>query len=886
MKPRFHIILSIIIFICILIFGFTHKISSGDKEMLLWSEGSLVWDDFTEVRNMDDDYVATIYSNIACPNLITENTSKVYAFMNPNISERLKDEYDSYNVLNHEQYHFNITEYCARLLRKDLVSRGLGGLSLKTIKDLKIKYIKKLDSLQKAYDSITDHNSNWKEQRQWELKIDDWLRQTSYYENEDIYEYYDFSKNRTRFFRSIYFTFTHKILTSYPIGEKDIKHGETYEILYNGHKEKIVKFFKDGKLINGGYFETAITKIIEKEKDVFEVHYLNSDESYNQNLKVSLRVSSLDAKNNLTTHYFNGNRERIEKNSIYETIWRYDSNTESYYSTYLDKKGRITLNKEGVYHQKRVLDEKERTILIENYDKRRRLKNDKEYIARRELVYNEENRKIYYRLYDEKENFAFHLGDYHLAYDYDERGNVIKVTSLNKDGKPTYDDNGASIYEYTYDLFDREILIKRFNKTHQPIIANDDYFKQVKEYDSLGRIQLLAYYYPDYVLKYSDDLWGATKYIYEGDSIIKEQNLDAYGDIVQNENNVAITKKRFNRRNKMISEIYLDVDGSFAKMDDGIVEYRYQYDEHGNTIETSTYDSIGSLKEFESDVAIIKWEYDENGNKSSTTYFNANNELAIATDRITYNIYEYRKDGKLLERRNYDINKKSTSLNGVFKTKFVLNNAGLDSIQFQYESNGKLKKGVAITRFYYNKYNNLTRTEYYDSSNRRIRNLEGVSAVNYIYNKRQYKVGNVYFNEYNRRTNNNDGVSFEFWALNELGHTVYLKYLDKKSKPAIGPNGYHKIEYEWASLGETTRTSYFGTDLKPIEDEYGTAIYEYELEPSGMYTQIKRYNKKGELSENTLGTAISKYTPYLDGLYYLDEELNALGEVVNDSISK
>lgn len=786
MRPRFHIILSSILLVCILIFGFTHKKGSGNKEMLSWSKRSLVWDDFTEVRNMDKDYVATIYSNISCPNVITDNNSKVYAFMNPNISERLKDEHDSYNVLVHEQYHFNITEYCTRLLRKDIVSKGLGGLSLKTIKDLKRKYAKKLDSLQNVYDSITDHNSNWKEQRQWELQIDDWLRQTSYYENEDIYEYYDFTKNRTRFFRSIYFTFTHKILTSYPTGEKEIKHGETYEILYKGHKEKIVKFYKDGKLINGGYFETAITRIIEKEKGVFEVHYLNSDESYNQELKASLSVSRLDKNNNMTIHYFDGNGERIEKNSIYETKWRYNSNAESYYSTYLDKKGRVIKNNEGVYHQKRVLDKKERTILIENYDKRRRLKNDLEHVARRELSFNEKNRKIYYRLYDENGNYALHLGDYHLAYDYDERGNIIRVTSLNKEGKPTFDDNGASIYEFTYDLYDRETQMKRFNKAHQPIIANDDYFRQVKEYDSLGRIQLLAYYYPDHVLKYSDALWGATKYIYEGDSIIKEQNLDAYGDIIQNENNVAIIKKRFDKKNKLISEIYLDVDGSFAKMDDGIVEYRYQYDKHGNTSETSSYDSIGKLKEFEADVAIIKWEYDNYGNKSSTTYFNTNNELAHTADSITYNIYKYRKDGKLLERKNYDINMQPASLNGVFKTKFVLNKAGLDSIQFEYEPNGKLKKGVAITRFYYNKYNNLKRTEYFDSSNRRIKNPEGVSAVNFIYNKRQFKVGNVYFNEYNRRTNNNNGVSFEFWALNELGHTVYLKYVDKKSKPVVG----------------------------------------------------------------------------------------------------
>lgn len=884
--PKYHVVLSILLFVSIFIFGFSNKSSTGHKENVKWAERNVNWEDFELVRNMEEDYVATIHSNIACPDLITNNTSKVYAFMNPNLSERLKDEYDSEDVLVHEQYHFNITEYCARLLRKDLVEKGLGGLSLKTIKELKRKYSIKLDSLQDVYDSITDHSVNWKEQRQWELQIDDWLRQTAYYKNEDIYDYYDFTKNRTRFYRGIYFTFNYKLLTSYPVGEKDIDYGETYEILFQSPREKVVKFYKDGKLVNGGYFETAITKIIEKENGLYELHYLNADETYNKNLKICLKKSFIDEKNNRTDQFFNGKEKRVEKNSVYETRWKHNLEGQSYYATYLNKAGRVIANDEGIYHEKRVLDSMQRTILYENIGRRNKLKNDSKFIARRQLKFNKENKKVSYQLYDENGSFAFHLSDYHLAYEYDERGNTIRVTSLDANGKTTYDDNGASIYEFTYDLFDRETQIKRFNKDHKPIVANDDYFQQIKEYDSLGRIQFEAYYYPDHVLKYSDARWGATKYVYEGDSIVKEYNLDVHGDIVQNENNVAIVKKRFNKKKEIVSEIYLSAENSFSKMDDGVVEYRYKYNDKGKNIETKVYDSIGNLKEFEADVAIIRWDFDKNGNKSRTTYFNVKDQLAHTIDSVTYNVYKYRKDGKLLERSNYDINMKPALIDGAFKTKFTLNSAGLDLIQYEYDTNGKFKEGVAITKFYYNKYNNKVRTEYFDAGNRRYKNSEGVSATNTIYNNRQYITGYEYFDERNQPVNNRSGVSIEKWDLDELGHTKAFGYFDKNSKPVVGPTGYHKIEHEWAAVGETSRTAIYGTDLLPIEDEYGTAIYEYKLEPSGMYSQIKRYNKQGELSENTLGAAISKYTPYLDGLYYLEEELNAAGEVVNDSISK
>lgn len=886
MKHKYHLIVSSILVLCILTFGFTHKTGSGNKDMISWSETPLTWEDFEPVNYVVDDFDASINSSISCPNLITEGNSKVYAYMNPNESEKLKNEELTEQLLKHEQYHFNITEYCARLLRKDIVEKGLGGLSLKTIEYLKSKYSKTLESLHDLYDSISDHNGNWREQRQWELKIDDWLRETAYYKNEDVYDYYDFTTNRTRFFRHIYFTFTHKVLTSYPVGEKDINYGKTYEILYVTPREKVVKFYTDGKLTNGGYFETAIAKIIEKEKGLFEIHYLNADETYNQKLTTCIKKTFVDEKQNSIVSYYSHKEERIEKNSIYETRWKYNSAEHSYYSTYLNSLGRVIADEDGIYHKKKVLDSTERTILFENYDLRKKLKNDSKFIAKRQIKFNKHNQKVRYQLYDENEGFAYHLSDYHLTYDYDERGNIIRVSSLDRNGKPTYDNNGASIYEYTYDLYDRETQIKRFNKAHQPIIANDDYFKQVKEYDSLGRIKFEAYYYPDYVLKYSDALWGATKYAYEGDSIVKEHNIDAHGDLVENEYNVAVIKKRLGKNNKVLSETYLGIDGNFAKTDDGVAEYKYKYDDKGKTIETSAYDSIGKLKAFEADAAIIRWEYDDYGYKSKTSYFNIENQLAHTANGVTYNFYKNDKNGNLLERSNYDINMKPALFEGAFKTRFILNKAGLDSIKYEYNEDGRLKSGVAITRFYYNKYNNLKRTEYFDSSNRRTKNPEGVSAANTIYNKRQFRVGNIYFSENNRRTNNNDGVSFESWALNDLGHTVYLKYLDKKSKPVIGPYGYHKIEYEWASIGETTRTSLYGADLLPIEDEHGTAIYEYVLEPSGMYTQIKRYNKQGELAENTLGVAISKYTPYLDGLYYLEEELNVAGKVLNDSISK
>ena len=406
MKPKYYLIPLAILLACILIFGFTFNWSSGNKKNIIWSDRSLNWEDFELVNSMEEDYVAMIFSYISCPNLITDEDSKVYAYMNPNLSERLEGEHDSYNVLVHEQYHFNITEYIARSLRKELVTAGLGGLSFETIKSLKEKYGKKLDSLQNVYDSITDHNADTKMQRTWELKIDDWLRQTAYYTNEDIYSYYAFTENRTEYYKHIYFTATHKVLTSYPVGEKDKDYGETYQVVYENFRKKTVKFYKDGKLTNGGQFETAITKITKTKEGDFEMQYYNPDETYNTNRECHHRKSFIDDDGNRTDRYYNEEGERVAKNSVFESRWAYHPKEDSYRISYIDKKGRSILNEEGIFEVKRTLDTLDRTVTIENYDRRHHLKNDDEFIARYEADYNDDHLRTHYRLYDESGRFC------------------------------------------------------------------------------------------------------------------------------------------------------------------------------------------------------------------------------------------------------------------------------------------------------------------------------------------------------------------------------------------------------------------------------------------------------------------------------------------------
>lgn len=883
-NPLYIIIGSVLLFSLLVFAGIKYAPSFEDKPDIVWSKSPLVWDDFELVYFMEKDYVALIHSNISCPKLITDDESRVYAYMDPNESERLSGDFEGSNVLTHEQYHFNITEYCARLLRKEIVSKGVGGLTFKTMRELYKKHYELLEELQDEYDSITDHNADYYLQRQWELKIDDWLRQTAYYENDDINSYAEFRQDPTPYYKHIYFNFSDRVLTAYPVKEKEFKKGETYKIEYLDHNERIVKFYKDGKLTNGGFFETAIAKITYPDKGFSEVHYYNADESYNTDLKTSIIKSSTDENKNKVEHYYDENNERIAKGDIYETQWKYDAKKDTYYTSYLNKNGKLVDYKGGIYHKRFKLDEKQRFILFANFDRKHAPKNNADLVARYEISFSDKHKKLTYRMYDEAGDFAYHLSDYNLAYKHDERGNISKVTSLDANNEITYDRNSAAIYEYTYDLFDRETSVKRFNKDHEPMVANDDYFLQAKQYDTLGRIKNEGYYYPDYTLKYSDDMWGASTYTYKGDSLVTQHNVDAYKDHIVNNSNASRIKKRLNSKKELIEMVYLDTIGTISITDDGVVSYRYKYDHNGNTIETAAYDAFGQLNAFDGNVAIIRRKFDTNNNKIATTYYNTEDERTNDTDGLSHIKYKYNATNQIIEIANYDSEMKPTAVNKVFKTEIIVNKNGLDSLQLDYSIHRKLVEGVAIRKYNYNKFGNITKTSYYNAANKRVKNEEGISAIRNIYNKRQRLIGYEYLDEHDQYTNDNEGIAIKIGTVNEIGHQKNYAFYDKNKKPVMGPNGYHKIAYEWGSMGEVSKSSRYDQNLDLVEDENGTAIYEYELLPSGLYSEIRRYNKDQELADNNEGFAISKYLQSLDGLYYLDENYNVINEVVKDTV--
>ncbi|MDG1572009.1 DUF805 domain-containing protein [Robiginitalea sp. M366] len=881
-RPKYHLFASGLLLFGILILGFVEAGEPAALSEVKWSERPITWDDFQTREALSEEFVATIYSGISTPDQISDTSAWVYAFMSPQLSQKLKGEYDSFNVLQHEQFHFHITEYMARNMRKTFLGLGPGKVTPDRIDSLELLFHARLDSLQDVYDSITDHNADYEQQRKWELRIEDWLRQTHAYRAEKLTDYIEFSQDSSGYYKYVLLTLDHRLLFSLPASAAERAQGSSYRITHIDSSLTEVEHYQQGVLANGGYFKTAVARIFRSQKNIIETHYRDVDGSYNDGLQAAILRTEIKSSGDLRETYMDSLQQPVGLDGIFEQYWKYEPGKDSFLATYLDAEGRAIPNNDGAFHQRRYLDALGRSTQIDQLSLEGQLQNDRDGIARYSYTYGEDHLKGSYRLFDQTGKPAYHKNDYHLSYDYDRLGQIIRVRSLDMDGQPIYDNNGASIYEYTYDSSGRETSEKRFNKFHEPVVANDDYFLRVTEYDSLGRTSFQAFYYPDYVLKFDQNLWGATRYEYPNDTTRLEYNIDAYGDVIENDKGISVIERTYDQKENLRMERYLDAEGNLINAGDGVAKYDYEYNEEGNLVVQQARDSLGNLIAFNGSATTIVRAYNGQGQVVRVQYLDGQNQPASGLGGYSEVRYSYESQTGLTETTYYDGQGIPMEVDGVFAEQTYQDSRGNTTSIRRFDTDREPIGGVFETRYTYDRFGYETRRNFLNRNARPVADENGAYAVETLYDRRHYLAGYRFLGSNGRLATNLEGYAAEYYVRDELGHAISHRYVDHRERPVVGPGGYYLLEYEWAPMGEIQKSSTFGTDGKLMEDEQGTAMYEYDLAPCGLRTEVRRYNAAGKLSNNVDGIAITRYAPDLNGLYYLLEEVDALGKVLSE----
>jgi hypothetical protein len=133
----------------------------------------LTWDQFQKADSIEGGYSAHIVSTIA------SRISRVRNYTPATVIAKMNTEKSLYilkndGLLEHELYHFKITELTACKLRKALENYHFA--SHEEIRIIVDQYMDTLYDQQNAYDTQTKHNLNASEQRRWKLKTDEALK--------------------------------------------------------------------------------------------------------------------------------------------------------------------------------------------------------------------------------------------------------------------------------------------------------------------------------------------------------------------------------------------------------------------------------------------------------------------------------------------------------------------------------------------------------------------------------------------------------------------------------------------------------------------------------------------------------------------------------------
>lgn len=173
---------------------------------------TLTWDDFNGLRKPFTGWGAQIDSNVFIEFDSLENRFRAFSAMNASTSWKKSEKLSEY-LLNHEQYHFDLTQYYALILDHQLV--GINDLHEAVLKLNSIRI--DLGKAQSKYDSESDHDLNYDMQYYWEFKIDSLTRSaidSSSLKRSDLYTGLEFY-NLEAFIKSKKFTDNGQFQTNY-----------------------------------------------------------------------------------------------------------------------------------------------------------------------------------------------------------------------------------------------------------------------------------------------------------------------------------------------------------------------------------------------------------------------------------------------------------------------------------------------------------------------------------------------------------------------------------------------------------------------------------------------------------------------------------------------
>ena len=392
--------------------------------------------------------------------------------------------------------------------------------------------------------------------------------------------------------------------------------------------------------------------------------------SYNVEYNDEGRMSSM-------TFMDTENKSTIDSSNVYGYRFSYE-NGFLVRTNYIDSKGNLMLNKNGVASEIQVYDKEENKVIgVINYDTEGKRVLNSYGVAEMRITYDDGNissvssydengrpktgvaryihewrngNRISTKWFDAGNKLTSNAKGYAIEeHEYDENGSVIWDRYYDADGKRVIPSSGYSAVKYARNNRGDITRIDYYGTDDNYIIKPNDYYCYAKEYsyDDKGNVTNIRYIREENS-QYQDMLDKQVKDIYiEYDNRGNETKrywLNGKGEEVDssgNTNGNVKREKEYDIYGRLSRESWYGKGEGKAR-----TTKEYEYDSFGRVISTSTIRYAGDKKE----ILTEKKEYDKYGRCCKTYYLNGENDLTVqggnfyAIKKVRHNMFGYETD--------------------------------------------------------------------------------------------------------------------------------------------------------------------------------------------------------------------------------------------------
>ncbi|MFY0628440.1 MAG: hypothetical protein JXR07_19240 [Reichenbachiella sp.] len=819
---------------------------------IIWDENKpMTDDDFEGYTNLFTHYDGAISTYLDYEFDDHENLVKLNAVCNSAHSWINRWDKGSYFLLQHERYHFNLTEVVTRMARKAILDTLKQGADKEGVMTIINRHHQIRNELQNNYDTETDHSILQDMQGYWQFKIDSMLLDLDPYWTSEIL-LPQLANDTIQYFRYAKMDGRHSIVGCYPLLNGEEKYTRHYRFYKNSEgRVDSISHHQYGEPSVEGIYDVYSLSI--KQNSDTETTWKFYDQSGKLTMNKYNYAVLVETKIGNTASYFyfdKDKRKRLNYGNVFATYVRSDSLNRQIEKWFVDKKGNRIKNKSGHSFIRYGYDK------MNGYEGRTNFASKVSYfdlLGGLPQSVNGVASKIYGRnkyglnqliaktnldgQYVFTDDFAIELRS------FDELGNTKTFHRFDADSVLYEGDEGYSTYTWSSDRYGNTNRYSMFN-ANKVLVANENgiasgYYK----YDSAGNKTMYAMYGTGDELIF-DEGYGKIKRSFDSlGRIVKVTNYNGYDYPISSDFFPAVYCIERDSSGLELNYFYYSKDMDKDTSSNGAHHRRYIYDQSDNIVESYSYDLNDELVAVEKDVSIFRYLYDNRNNKIESRFYTTNNQLAFANQGIAINKYVYSENDKMVERSYFDTLGRLAPFDGHSLIKYFYDQNG-NEIETRYydEYQNLIDTGIAIIKNEFDNRGNNISIKKYDHMGRFITSDPPIISIKYnLFNE---IIVESYFNSLGTPSLDSDSVHSYRYFQDEKNQYMGKSFHDVNGGLTL-LNGYALYKIIRDSRGNIIKESHYNEWEEPCGDEEGIFSYEYEYDLFDRVIEKRFYDVDG-----------------------------------------